>query len=229
LVGEQQALFDALHALGKPMTVVLINGRPASTVAIAEQANALLEGWYLGEQGGNAVADVLFGDVDPGGKLPVTIPRSVGQLPMFYNVKPSARRGYLFDTVAPLYPFGYGLSYTSFEVGAPRLSADRIGLDGSVTVSVPVRNTGRRAGDETVQIYVHQLVSSVTRPIKELKAFERVTLGPGESKTVAFSLTAEAFRMWNVSMQRVVEPGVFEIMAGPDSVDLKTTQLTIGN
>ena len=229
LVGEQQALFDALHALGKPIAVVLINGRPASTVEIADRANALLEGWYVGEQGGNAVADVLFGDVNPGGKLPVTIPRSVGQLPMFYNVKPSARRGYLFDTVAPLYPFGYGLSYTSFDLGAPRLSADRIGVDGSVTVSVPVRNTGNRAGDETVQIYVHQLVGSVTRPIKELKAFERVTLGAGESKMLTFLLAPEAFRMWNASMQRVVEPGVFEIMAGPNSVDLKTTELTIGN
>jgi beta-glucosidase len=229
LVGEQQALFDALHALGKPIAVVLINGRPASTVEIADRANALLEAWYVGEQGGNAVADVLFGDVNPGGKLPVTIPRSVGQLPMFYNVKPSARRGYLFDTVAPLYPFGYGLSYTSFDLGAPRLSADRIGVDGSVTVSVPVRNTGNRAGDETVQIYVHQLVGSVTRPIKELKAFERVTLGAGESKMLTFLLAPEAFRMWNASMQRVVEPGVFEIMAGPNSVDLKTTELTIGN
>jgi beta-glucosidase len=229
LVGEQQALFDALRALGKPIAVVLINGRPASTVEIAAKADALIEGWYVGEQGGNAVADVLFGDVNPGGKLPVTIPRSVGQLPMFYNVKPSARRGYLFDTVAPLYPFGYGLSYTSFEVGAPRVSADRIGVDGSVTVSVPVRNTGSRAGDETVQIYVHQLVSSVTRPIKELKAFERVTLSPGESRTLSFLLTPEAFRMWNVSMQRVVEPGVFEIMAGPNSVDLKTVELTIGD
>jgi beta-glucosidase len=229
LVGEQQALFDALRALGKPIAVVLINGRPASTVEIAAKADALIEGWYVGEQGGNAVADVLFGDVNPGGKLPVTIPRSVGQLPMFYNAKPSARRGYLFDTVAPLYPFGYGLSYTSFEVGAPRVSADRIGVDGSVTVSVPVRNTGSRAGDETVQIYVHQRVSSVTRPIKELKAFERVTLSPGESKTLSFLLTPEAFRMWNVSMQRVVEPGVFEIMAGPNSVDLKTVELTIGD
>jgi beta-glucosidase len=229
LVGEQQALFDALHALGKPIAVVLINGRPASTVQIADKADALLEGWYLGEQGGNAVADVLFGDVNPGGKLPLTIPRSVGQLPMFYNVKPSARRGYLFDTVAPLYPFGYGLSYTSFDIGAPRLSEDRIGVDGTVTVSVAARNTGTRAGDETVQIYVHQLVSSVTRPIKELKAFQRITLGPGESKTVTFLLTPEAFRMWNVSMHRVVEPGAFDIMAGPNSVDLKTVRLTIGD
>ena len=228
LVGEQQALFDALHALGKPITVVLINGRPASTVDIAGKANALLEGWYLGEQGGNAVADVLFGEVNPGGKLPVTIPRSAGQLPMFYNRKPSARRGYLFDTVEPLFPFGFGLSYTSFEIGAPHLSEDRIGVNGSVTVSVPVRNTGTRAGDETLQIYVHQRVSSVTRPIKELKAFQRVTLAPGESKTVTFLLTPEAFRMWNVPMHRVVEPGVFDIMVGPDSVDLKTAALTIG-
>jgi beta-glucosidase len=228
LVGEQQALFDALRALGKPIAVVLINGRPLSIVTIADKTNALLEGWYLGEQGGNAVADVLFGDVNPGGKLPVTIPRSVGQLPMFYNFKPSAHRGYLFDSAAPLYPFGYGLSYTSFEIGAPRLSDNRIDVSGSVTVSVPVRNTGARTGDETVQLYVHQMVSSVTRPIKELKAFRRITLGPGESKTLTFVLTPEAFRMWNVSMQRVVEPGAFEIMVGPNSVDLKTVLLTIG-
>jgi beta-glucosidase len=228
LVGEQQELFDALRALGKPIAVVLINGRPASTVEIADKANALLEGWYLGEQGGNAVADALFGDVNPGGKLPVTIPRSVGQLPMFYNYKPSAHRGYLFDTVAPLYPFGYGLSYTSFEIGAPRLSDNRIAANGSVTVSVPVRNTGTRAGDETVQVYVHQMVSSVTRPIKELKAFQRISLSPGESKTLTFSLTPEAFRMWNASMQRVQEPGAFEIMVGPNSVDLQSVLLTIG-
>jgi len=229
LVGEQQALFEALQALGKPISVVLVNGRPASTVAIAEHANALIEAWYVGEQGGNAVADVLFGDVNPGGKLPVTIPRSVGQLPSFYDVKPSARRGYLFDTVAPLFPFGFGLSYTTFEVGAPRLSSDRIGVDGSVTVTVPVRNTGSRAGDETVQVYVHQQVGSVTRPIKELKAFRRVTLAPGESRTLSFILTPASFRMWNIAMQRVVEAGAFDIMVGPNSVDLKTAVLRIGS
>jgi beta-glucosidase len=166
--------------------------------------------------------------VNPGGKLPVTIPRSVGQLPMFYNVKPSARRGYLFDTTAPLFPFGYGLSYTTFEIGTPQLSSDHIGVDGSVTVSVPVRNTGSRAGDQTVQLYVHQLVGSVTRPIKELKAFERVNIAAGETKTVTFTLTPETFRMWNIDMHRVVEPGAFEVMVGPNSVDLKTTTLHIG-
>ncbi len=229
LVGQQQDLFDALHALGKPVTVILINGRPAATEKIAEQANALIEGWYLGEQGGNAMADVLFGDVNPGGKLPVTIARSVGQLPMFYNYKPSAHRGYLFATTDPLFPFGYGLSYSSFDVGAPRLSASTIAVDGAVTVSVPVRNTSTRAGDETLQIYVRDVVSSVTRPIKELKAFRRVTLAAGEARVVDFKLDEQAFRMWNDKMQRVVEPGDFEIMAGPDSAHLKSVTLTIRN
>jgi beta-glucosidase len=227
LVGQQQALFDALHAFGKPIVVVLINGRPASTVTIAEQANALVEAWYLGEQGGNALASVLFGDVDPGGKLPVTVPRSVGQLPVFYNYKPSARRGYLFGTAEPLFPFGWGLSYTTFEIGAPRLSADEIGTAGSVDVSVEVRNTGARAGDETVQVYLRDEVSSVTRPVKELKAFERVSLKPGEAQTLTFTLTPEDFALWDMRMEHVVEPGVFDIMVGPNSVELKSVKLTV--
>ncbi len=227
LVGEQQELFDALKATGKPITVVMINGRPLSIVKVAEQANALVEGWYVGEQGGNAMADVLFGDVNPGGKLPVSIARSVGQLPNFYNAKPSARRGYLFDTTDPLFPFGYGLSYSTFEMGAPALSASKIKVDGTVTVSVSLKNTSARRGDETVQIYVHQLVSSVTRPIKELKAFKRVTLNGGETQTVTLTLDSRAFRMWNDKMKRVVEPGAFEVMAGPDSAHLKTTALMI--
>jgi beta-glucosidase len=227
LVGEQQALFDALKATGKPITVVLINGRPPSINKAATDANAILEGWYLGEQGGNAVADVLFGDVNPGGKLPVTFPRSVGQLPFTYNHKPSARRGYLFADASPLYPFGYGLSYSKFEIGAPTLSSPSIGKDASVNVSVPVKNTSTRTGDETVQIYVHDKVSSVTRSVMELKAFKRITLAAGQSQTVTFTLTPEAFRMWNDKMIRVVEPGEFEIMAGPNSVDLKTVTLNI--
>ena len=227
LVGEQQELFDALRALDIPLAVILINGRPASTVAISEQTNALIEGWYLGEQGGHAMADVLFGDVNPGGKLPVTIPRHVGQLPMYYNYKPSSKRGYLFDTTEPLYPFGWGLSYTSFELGAPRLSRNRIKPDESVDVQVSVRNTGRLAGDETVQLYVRDKVSSVTRPVKELRAFERVTLRPGERTTVTFTLTPESFRMWNDRMERVVEPGEFDIMTGANSVELESVTLSI--
>jgi beta-glucosidase len=229
LVGEQQELFDALKALGKPITVVLINGRPASINKIAAEANSILEGWYLGEQGGNAVADVLFGDINPGGKLPVTFPRSVGQLPFTYNHKPTARRGYLFADAAPLYPFGFGLSYTTFEIGAPRLSAAIIPANGAVTVTVPVRNTGARAGDEVVQIYVHDKVSSVTRSVKDLKAFRRITLAAGEAKEVSFTLNSEAFRMWNDKMQRVVEPGEFEIMAGNSSASVKSVTLTVSN
>jgi len=227
LVGEQQELFDALRALEIPLAVMLINGRPFSSVAISEQADALIEGWYLGEQGGHAMADVLFGDVNPGGKLPVTIPRSVGQLPMYYNYKPSAKRGYLFETTDPLYPFGWGLSYTTFELGPPRLSRSNIKVDGSVDVEVGIRNTGTLAGDETVQLYIRDKVSSVTRPIKELKAFERVTLAPGERSTVRFTLTPETFRMWNDKMEHVVEPGEFEIMTGPNSVDLDSVTLSI--
>ena len=227
LVGEQQELFDALRALEIPLAVMLINGRPFSSVAISEQADALIEGWYLGEQGGHAMADVLFGDVNPGGKLPVTIPRSVGQLPMYYNYKPSAKRGYLFETTDPLYPFGWGLSYTTFELGPPRLSRSNIKVDGSVDVEVGIRNTGTLTGDETVQLYIRDKVSSVTRPIKELKAFERVTLAPGERTTVRFTLTPETFRMWNDKMEHVVEPGEFEIMTGPNSVDLDSVTLSI--
>ena len=227
LVGQQQELFDALHALGKPITVVLINGRPASTVKIAEQANALIEGWYLGEQGGNAVADVLAGTVNPGGKLPVTIPRDVGQLPMFYNHKPSARRGYLFDTTAPLFPFGWGLSYSKFQLGPPRLSTSTIGIGGSVDVAVDVQNMSDRAGDETVQLYIRDEVSSVTTPVEQLKAFQRVTLAPGEKRTVTFTLTPHSFEHWNIDMKRVVEPGRFRIMTGPNSVDLQATELAI--
>jgi beta-glucosidase len=227
LVGEQQELFDALRALDKPMIVILINGRPASTVKISREANAIIEGWYLGEQTGNAVADVLFGDANPGGKLPVTIPRNVGQLPLFYNAKPTARRGYLFDTTEPLYPFGFGLSYTTFEMSAPRLSAPRIGTQDGVQVSVDLRNTGKRAGDETVQLYIRDRISSVTRPIKELKGFQRVTLQPGESRTVTLNLKPDALALWNTDMKRVVEPGEFDIMTGPNSVDLKSTLLTV--
>ena len=227
LVGEQQELFDALHALDIPIAVVLINGRPAATVGIAARADALLEGWYLGEQGGHAVASVLFGDMNPGGKLPVTIPRNVGQLPMFYNHKPSARRGYLFDTTEPLFPFGWGLSYTQFEIGAPQLSRERIGINDSVEVEVIVRNVGKARGDETVQLYLRDRISSVTRPVKELKAFRRVTLDPGERTTVSFRLTPATFQMWNDRMERVVEPGEFDLMAGPNSVDLETVTLTI--
>jgi beta-glucosidase len=227
LVGQQYDLARAIFALKKPTVVLLLNGRPPSVVEISEKADALIEGWYLGQEGGTAVADLLFGDANPSGKLPVTIPRSVGQLPMFYDKKPSARRGYLFDTTDSLYPFGWGLSYTKFELGAPVLSTASIKLDGETKVSVEVKNSGKRAGDEVVQLYIHQLVSSATRPIKELRGFQRVSLEPGQVRTVTFTINAQSLRYWNAEMKRVVEPGDFEIMTGDNSVDLKNVILTV--
>jgi beta-glucosidase len=227
LVGEQNELARALFALGKRVVVVLINGRPQSVVEVAEKANALVEGWYLGQEGGTAMADILFGDANPGGKLPVTIPRSVGQLPLTYNEKPTSHRGYLFDSKEPLFPFGFGLSYTTFEIGAPKLSAAQIPRSGSVTVTVDVRNTGKVAGDEVVQLYLRDVVSSVTRPRKELKGFKRVTLAPGAATTVSFTLDSEALALWDKDMKRVVEPGEFHIMSGPNSAQLKSTTLTV--
>ncbi len=228
LIGEQNELAQAMFALRKPVAVVLINGQPLSIPEVAAAANALLEAWYPGQEGGTALADILFGDANPGGKLPVTIARSVGQLPMFYNQKPSAHRGYHFESAEPLFPFGYGLSYTTFDIGTPRLSAPRIAPNEAVKVYVDVRNTGAVAGDEVVQLYVRDVASSVTRPVKELKGFRRVTLQPGATTTVEFTLGKEAFAYWNETMQYAIEPGEFRIMAGPNSVDLKSAVLMVG-
>jgi beta-glucosidase len=227
LIAEQDELARALFALGKPVVVVLINGPPLSIPEVAARSNALLEAWYPGQEGGTALADILFGDANPGGKLPVTVARSVGQLPLFYDQKPSAHRGYLFDSKDPLFPFGFGLSYTTFEIGAPRLSAPQIKSGQPLTVSVEVRNTGKVAGDEVVQLYLHELVSSVTQPVKQLKGFRRVTLAPGQSTMVLFTLDRDAFSLWDEHMKHVVEPGEFEIMAGPNSADLKTVMVEV--
>ncbi len=227
LVGQQQELARAILALKKPTVVVLLNGGPLSVNDLAERAPALLEGWYLGQETGHAVADVLFGKVNPGGKLPVTIPRSVGQLPVFYNHKPTARRGYLFDTTKPLYPFGFGLSFTSFDISAPRILTPAIAINQPARIAVDVANTGSRAGDEVVQLYVHDDEASVTRPVIELKRFQRVTLQPGERRTITFELTPDDLALWNAAMKRVVEPGTFTIYAGPNSVDLKSAKLTV--
>ena len=227
LVDQQQQLADALFALGKPVVVVLINGCPLAVEEIAHKANALIEGWYLGQEGGTAMADVLFGRSNPGGKLTVTIPRSVGFVPYNYDEKPSAHRGYQFADNSSLFPFGYGLSYTTFDVGAPVLSAASIPTSGEVTVSVSVRNTGKVAGDEVVQLYVHELVTSVTEPTKVLRGFQRVSLAPGAATEVHFRLGRDDFAVWDENMRYRVEPGTFQIMAGPDSVDLKTATLEV--
>jgi len=227
LVGQQQDLAKAIFALHKPTVVILLNGRPLSVNYLAENAPALLEGWYLGQETGHGVADVLFGKVNPGGKLPVTIPRSVGQLPVFYDHKPTSRRGYLFDTTQPLYPFGYGLSYTSFDISAPRVLTPVIAANQAARIAVDVANTGSRTGDEVVQLYIHDDEASVTRPVIELKRFQRVTLQPGERRTVTFELTPDDLALWNPEMKKVVEPGTFTIYSGPNSVELKSAKLTV--
>lgn len=227
LLAQQNDLFDAVRATGKPVVVCAINGRPPSWPAVAAHANAILECWYPGQEGGTAMVEALFGDINPGAKLPVSVVRDAGQIPLFYNRKPSSRRGYLFADAGPLYPFGHGLSYTTFDIGAPQLSRAEITGTETVSVSVTVRNTGARKGDEVVQIYVRHRTPSVTRPLLELREFARVTLAPGETRTVQFKLGREAFALWNAAMKEVVEPGLYDIMAGPNSIDLKTTVLTI--
>ena len=227
LVGQQEELARAILALHKPTVVVLLNGRPLSVNYLAENAPALVEGWYLGQETGHAVADVLFGKVNPGGKLPVSIARSVGQLPVYYNHKPTARRGYLFDTTKPLYPFGFGLSYTSFDISAPRVVTPVVAAGQPAQIQVEVANTGSRAGDEVVQLYVRDDQASVTRPVIELKRFQRVTLQPGERRTLNFDLQPDDLALWDADMKHVVEPGTFTISAGPNSVDLKSATLNV--
>jgi len=229
LPGRQLDLVRALRATGKPVVVVLMNGRPLSINWIAENVPAILETWFGGTQAGNAIADVLFGDVNPGGKLPVTFPRSVGQVPLYYNHKNTGRppdannkytSKYLELPWTPLFPFGYGLSYTQFKFTNLQLSAPRIRPDGSLTATVELENTGQRAGDEVVQLYIRDVAASITRPVKELKAFQRITLQPGEKKRVEFKLTSRDLGFYNREMRFVVEPGEFRVMVGPNSVEL---------
>jgi beta-glucosidase len=219
LIGRQEDLVKAMLGTGKPVVVFLFNGRPISINYVAENVPAIFECWYLGQETGHAVADVLFGTYNPGGKLPITIPRSAGHLPAFYNYKPSARRGYLFDDVSPLFAFGYGLSYTTFAFTNVRLEKKRIKRDGSTRVLVDVTNTGKRTGTEVVQLYIRDLFSSVTRPIKELKGFQKISLAAGENKTVAIDITPESLAFYDSNMRYVVEPGDFAIMVGNSSRD----------
>ncbi len=229
LVGRQNDLVKAVLETGKPTIVFLINSSPLAINYIAENVPAILEGFYLGQETGTAAADVLFGDYNPGGKLPISFPRSVGQLPIYYNQKPSAKRGYLFTSKEPLFPFGYGLSYTTFEYSNLNVEPKIIGPAGRARVSVTVKNTGKVAGDEIVQMYIRDEVSSVTRPIKELKGFERVHLAPGESKTVSFDITPDKLWFYDLNMRRVVEPGMFSIMVGPSSATFTTVRLEVAD
>jgi len=228
LPGVQGELVRAIYETGTPVVVVLINGRPFTIPWIAEHIPAIVEAWLPGEEGGEAVADVLFGDYNPGGKLPITFPRAVGQVPTFYSHKPSGGRSFLYGdyvslSAKPLFPFGYGLSYTQFEFDNLQITPNQVGAEGKVQISVDVKNVGERKGDEVVQLYVHDVLSSVTRPVKELKGFKRITLEPGEKKTVIFTLSVSQLGFYNRNMEFVVEPGTIEVMIGSSSEDIRLT------
>ena len=231
LLGAQDVLVDALAATGKPIIALVFGGRPLNIQNVLDDCDAVLQCWYLGQETGGGVADVLTGTVNPGGKLAISMPRSAGHIPAYYAHKPSDRRGYLADDVSALFPFGYGGSYTTFAVAAPTLADTQIPLDGSTTVSATVTNTGSRRGSEVVQLYIRDLYSSVTRPVRELRGFRKVLLEPGERQTVSFDITPKHLQFYNIDKNLVVEPGDFEIYVGTSSRprDLQQVRLRVGD
>jgi beta-glucosidase len=230
LSGVQEDLVRAVYETGTPTVVVLVNGRPLSTRWTAEHVPAIVEAWRPGERGGTAVADVLFGDYNPTGHLTITVPRHSGQLPAYYNYKPSKEyrvngrrrrnQGYADMPGTPLYPFGHGLSYTQYEYSNLRIEPAEIHPAGEARVSVDVKNTGVRAGVETVQLYTHEKFAPVSTPVKQLHGFERVALNPGETKTVTMKLTPEDLQLLDIDMHWRVVPGDFEVMVGKSSADI---------
>jgi beta-glucosidase len=228
LTGLQEELVKAVHSTGTPTVVVLINGRALAVRWVAQNVPALVEAWLPGEKGGTAVAEVLFGDINPSGRLSVTIPRHVGQLPVYYNYKKSKRswlrengRSYVDMDARPLYPFGHGLSYTQFEYSDLQLSAPEIAATNGIELQLRVKNAGDRAGKETIQLYIEDVVSSVSTPVKQLRGFAKVALEPGETKTCTFKLTPDDLALYDADMRRVVEPGLFRVMVGASSDDIR--------
>ncbi|MCA1327055.1 beta-glucosidase BglX [Herbaspirillum seropedicae] len=235
---NQMALLKALKATGKPLVLVLMNGRPLDLNWARENASAVLETWYTGIEGGHAIADILLGDVNPSGKLPITFPRSVGQIPSYYNHSRLGRpftegkpgnytSQYFEEPNGPLYPFGYGLSYTEFSLSGVAVSQPTMKADGRLEASVTVKNTGRRAGATVVQLYIRDVAASVVRPVKELKDFRKLTLQPGEEKRVSFTIDAKALQFYNAKLEQVAEPGEFQVQVGLDSKDVKTASFTL--
>jgi beta-glucosidase len=215
-------------ALGKPVIVYLMNGRPISMPEVADRADAILEGWSMGQETGHAAADILFGDVNPSGKLTITIPKSVGNLPCYYDSKPyDAGPRFVNDNNKPLFPFGFGLSYTTFSYSQPRLANNIITTTGRTTASVDITNTGKTAGDEIAQMYIHPRFSSVTRPVKSLRGFARIHLDPGQTKTVTFPITPELLSYHDINMAYEVEPTNLDVMIGPSSIDTQNVILKI--
>jgi beta-glucosidase len=237
LPGRQQELIDAIKATGKPFTVVLFNGRPLTLSKVDAAAPAILEAWFPGVEAGNAVADVLFGKVNPGGKLPVSFPRVLGQVPIYYNHEPTGRpcdvnskfnsRYRDLASCDPLYPFGFGLSYTRFSVDNLKLSSTSVSRNGKVTASVDVTNTGARKGDDVVQLYLHDPVASISQPVRRLRGFQRVTLEPGAKRTVSFTLDKSDFGFYDNRGKFVVEPGRIDVFAGDSSTATLTRSFTV--
>jgi beta-glucosidase len=217
----QMNLIKAVYETGKPVVVVLFNGRPLTISWIAKNIPAIVETWFSGEKGGLAIADILLGNVNPSGKLPMTFPRSMGQVPYYYNHKPTSRHKYVDEEKTPLFPFGHGLSYTTFEYSDIQVSPSKIPVNGTSTVSVKIRNTGKVEGAEVVQLYVRDEVGSVTTPVIALKGFNRINLKPGESGIVSFKIGSEHLSLWNREMKQVVEPGEYKIMVGSSSSDIR--------
>jgi beta-glucosidase len=226
LPGVQEDLVKAIYETGTPIIVILINGRPLSIQWIAEKISAIIEAWFPGEEGGRAIADVLFGDYNPSGKLPITVPRAVGQVPIHYNHKPSGGKShwwgdYVFTSSKPLFPFGHGMSYTKFEYSNLKIEPKEVSIKDEVKISVDVKNIGSMKGEEVVQLYINDVIASTTRPVKELKGFKKVTLEPGEKKTITFILSTNLLAFYNKDMNLVVEPGVFKVFIGSSSEDIR--------
>lgn len=226
LPGMQEDLAKALFATRKPIVVVLITGRPYDLSMLSENANAILEAWLPGEEGGAAIADILFGDVNPGGKLPITFPRSVGQLPIYYNAKPAGTRShwygdYVSEKVTPLYPFGHGLSYTSFEYSDFSVKQKEVNSGESVDISLTIENVGNVAGEEIVQLYIHDEIASIPRPIKELKGYQRMMMEPGETKKITFHLPVDQLAFYDLDLDLIIEAGTIKVMLGSSSEDIR--------
>jgi beta-glucosidase len=237
LPGRQEELLQAIKATGKPFAVVLFSGRPLALEGVVDDAPAILEAWFPGVQAGPAVADVVFGKVNPGGKLPVSFPRRLGQVPIYYNHEPTGRpcnpevkwnsRYRDIPSCSPLFVFGHGLSYTTFEVSNLRLSSSSVSKNGSLRASVTVRNTGSRSGDEVVQLYLHDPVASISQPVRRLRGFQRVTLNPGQARTVTFTLDKSDFGFYDNRGRFVVEPGQIDVYAGNSSSAAMTQSFTV--
>jgi beta-glucosidase len=229
LTGMQLDLVKAVYETGTPTVVVLVNGRPLAVRWVAENVPAVVEAWLPGEKGGQAVAEILFGDCNPSGRLSITVPRHAGQLPVYYNCKPSKTywleqgwgKPYADLESSPLYEFGHGLSYTEFEYGNLKIEPATIGIGGTVHVSAEVKNKGHRPGAEVVQLYLHDVIGTVVTTVKELRGFEKVQLDPGQTKTVSFTVTPEQMMLLNRHLEWVVEPGTFEIQVGHSSKDIR--------